>query len=255
MAITIFNLLLAGLSNGKVLSVNIGANWTAVVVEINGSRHCGLASSMEGSEPGVINHWDKRYRTGDLPDAVSLAGLVHSSRPSEVSIGMAAINALIPPRPDLWVEVNADEVIASFGTDKKIALVGHFPFVSRLAARVQQLWVLEQNPVEGDLPASAAAEIIPQADILAITAMTLMNGTFDEIMSYRRLETLTLLIGPSTPLSPILFEHGITILSGAVVEDIDNAVQSVLQGANFRQLHHHGVKLVSMVKPGLTLPD
>ncbi len=250
----IFDLLLSSISSGSVCSVNIGANWTAVVVEIDGITHCGLASSMESDSPTVLKRWEERSRSGqNMLDARQLACLVKSAVPYEVSIGMAAINALLPPRQDLWQDINADEVIAELGARKNIALIGHFPFVSRLAPRVKKLWVLEINPGKGDLPASAAPAIIPQADILAITAMTLMNATFDELMALRNKETLTMLIGPSTPLSPILFDHGISILSGAAVQNIDNAVQSVMQGANFRQLHHHGVKLVTMLKPGLMI--
>ncbi|MEI6290921.1 MAG: DUF364 domain-containing protein, partial [Chloroflexota bacterium] len=124
-----------------------------------------------------------------------------------------------------------------------------------LIPRVGQLWVLEQNPGEGDLPASDAPHIIPQADVLAITAMTLMNGTFDELIALKKQDALAILIGPSTPLSLVLFNYGISILSGAVVQDIDNTIKAVMAGANFRQLHQQGVKLVTMVKDGLNLTN
>jgi uncharacterized protein (DUF4213/DUF364 family) len=60
------------------------------------------------------------------------------------------------------------------------------------------------EPKEGDFPAEAAPEIIPQADIVAITAMTLVNKTFDGLMKLRRPNAEVVLIGPSTPLSPNL---------------------------------------------------
>ena len=52
--------------------------------------------------------------------------------------------------------------------------------------------------------------------------------------------------GSTTPLSPVLFDHGVSIISGAVVDDIDSTLRGVMQGANFHQLHHMGVRLVSM---------
>ncbi len=136
-------------------------------------------------------------------------------------------------------------MIAERGAGKRVALIGHFPFVEDLREQVSKLWVLELQPRPGDLPASAATEILPQADIVAITATTLINGTFAGLMALRNPAALTMLLGPSTPLSPILFDHGIDILSGALVENIDATLRAVSQGAGFRQIHRTGVRLVS----------
>ncbi|GAB4537623.1 MAG: hypothetical protein Kow0063_24630 [Anaerolineae bacterium] len=159
---------------------------------------------------------------------------------------MATINALLPPRQDAWVEINAEQVIARHGAGKRVAVVGHFPFIPRLREQVGKLWVLELRPVGDDLPADAAADVIPQADVLAITGTTLLNRTFEGLMALRRPEALVLVLGPSTPLSPVLFEHGVHILSGSVVEDTASVLRAVSQGANFRQIHQQGVRLVTM---------
>lgn len=105
--------------------------------------------------------------------------------------------------------------------------------------------MLEMQPQAGDLPASVAPEILPQADIVAITATTLINGTFAGLMALRNPAALTMVLGPSTPLSPILFDYGVDVLSGALVENIDATLQAVSQGAGFRQVHKAGVRLVS----------
>ncbi len=243
----LFDQLLPTLPNGRLLSINIGANWTAVVVEVNGETRCGLAATMNEASTGVTK-LPVPMDTGNLTHfaANNLAKLVFSSKPSEISIGMAAINALLPRLQSRWTDINADDVIAGKGTGKNVALVGHFPFMPRLRPRVGKLWVLEQEPHGDDLPADAAPEIIPQADILAITAMTLLNGTFENLLALRRPGTFTLLIGPTAPLSPVLFDYGVNIISGAVVGDIEATLQGVRQGLNFRQLHHQGVRLISM---------
>ena len=51
-----------------------------------------------------------------------------------------------------------------------------------------------------------------------------------------------MLVGPTTPLSPILFDHGIHVLAGAVVTDLEPVLAAVSQGASFRQIP--GVKRV-----------
>ena len=106
--------------------------------------------------------------------------------------------------------------------------------------------MLELQPRPGDLPASAAAEVVPEADVLAITATTLINRTFDGLMTLRRPDALVMLLGPSTPLTPLLFDYGVHLLSGAIVEDVDAVLMAVSQGAGFRQIHRAGVRLVTL---------
>jgi uncharacterized protein (DUF4213/DUF364 family) len=178
--------------------------------------------------------------------ARELAELARSDSLAEVSIGMAAINALLPKQEDQWVDLNAEEVIARHGAGKQVALVGHFPFIPRLRERVGKLWVLELRPQGDDLPADASKDVIPQADVLAITGTSLINRTFEGLMAHRRPEALVLVLGPSTPLSPVLFDHGVHLISGSVVEDIESVVRAASQGANFRQIHRQGVRLVTM---------
>jgi uncharacterized protein (DUF4213/DUF364 family) len=106
--------------------------------------------------------------------------------------------------------------------------------------------VLELNPQEGDLPASAAPAIIPTADVVAITAMTLVNGTFEATASLCRPDAYVLLLGPTTPLVPLFFDYGVDAISGTVIDDIVLASASVSQGGNFRQVQ--GKRLLTMVR-------
>ncbi len=239
--------LLATLPDGVVQELRVGAFWTAVIVEVAGRRRCGLASTLRqenhhhGGGPAVRDAGQLAAGT-----ARELAELAHSPRPMEAAIGMATINALLPAREELWTDLNAEAVIAQHGAGKRVAIVGHFPFIPRLRERVATLWVLEQQPQGDDLPAQSASLVIPKADVVAITGTTLLNHTFQELLSLCRPEALVLVLGPSTPLSPIMFDHGVHILSGAVVEDVESVLRAVSQGANFRQVRRQGVRLVSM---------
>ena len=115
-----------------------------------------------------------------------------------------------------------------------------------------ELFVLELNPGVDELPAEAAPNILPQADVVAITSMTLVNQSLENLLKLCNPQAKILLLGPSTPLSPILFEHNIDLLSGSVVTDINPVLDAIKQGANFRQVHRAGVRLVTMSRDRVT---
>jgi uncharacterized protein (DUF4213/DUF364 family) len=239
--------LLAALKDDvPVRDVRAGVFWTAVVVEKPGGvLSCGLASTSADKEG---HHGTPLVReAGNLLErsALELAALARSDSQLERAIGLAAINALLPRDERAWVELNAEHVIRERGAGKRVVVVGHFPFVGRLRSHVGRLSVLELHPVApADLPADRAEEVVPEADVVAITSTTLINRTFDGLISLCRPDALVLMLGPTTPLSPVLFDHGADVISGTVVEEIDRVLLGVSQGANFRQIR--GKRLVTM---------
>jgi len=222
----------------SVKDVLVGVHWTAVC-----SKGCGLASTLVGNGP----HGHNSVRdVGNLEDksAQELAQWVLSDNLLEASIGMAAINSLLDVDETQAVEINAAEVLAREGAGKNIAVIGHFPFVERLRALAGNLWVIEQKPQAGDLPEQAAEDYLPQADVVAITGTALINHTFDKLLSLCTASSLVMVLGPSTPLSPVLFQHGIQMISGAKVIDEPAALKTIQQGASFPQVK--GVRLLTL---------
>lgn len=222
-----------------VRSVLVGVHWAVVC-----SRHCGMAATL------VTNHPHGHMQIHDAgrlhqKNARELAELARSPELLEASIGVAAINSLLDVDESTAGEMNASEVLASRGRGKNVALVGHFPFIQELRPMVRNLWVIEQHPAEDEYPSEAAPDLIPQADIVAITSSTLVNHTLAGLLALCRPQAAVMLLGPSTPLSPILFDHGVTILSGARVFDEAAVLRTVGQGASFRQVE--GVKLLTFV--------
>jgi uncharacterized protein (DUF4213/DUF364 family) len=239
----LLNDLLASLpADAPVRSVLVGAHWTVVC-----SRGCGLASTITGCQP----HGHTAVRGVGrlhLKSARELAEYARSENPLEASIGVAAINSLLEVDERQAVEVNAAEVRAERGRGKNVALVGHFPFIPRLREAVGQVWVIEQHPATGEHPVEAAAELIPQANIVAITGSALINHTLDGLLALCGPNTLVMILGPSTPLSPVLFEHGATIISGTHVVDEAAVLRTVGQGATFQQIP--GVRLLTLMRDG-----
>ena len=240
----IIDRLLASLqTDAPVREVRMGAFWTAIVLDTAPPR-CGLASTLRGEEhegPPVRDAGRLLERS-----ALELAALLRSESPVEASIGMAAVNALLEVDEEACVVINAEEVIIEKGAAKKVAIVGHFPFIPRVRRVVGTLWVLEQRPREDDLPAEAAPEIIPQADVVAITGTALINHTFEELVALCRPEVYVLVLGGSAPLSSLLFDYGADAIAGTRVIDVPAVLRAVSQGATFRQIP--GKRLLTMTK-------
>jgi len=232
---------------GEIEKIIVGTRWIASVLHTSKGRTCGLSSTpVKGFVPddetqAQLDALQKKNAKSALP------ALLESKNRLERGIGLATLNALLPKDgAENWKNINAGEVIIQHGRGKHVALVGHFPFVPQVREQVGRLSVLELNPQEGDLPASEAPKIIPNANILAVTSMAFVNETMDGLLALCRPETYVIVIGPSTPLTPQLFKVGANMLCGSIVENIDGVVESVIAGDGFRQIKKKGVRLVTL---------
>lgn len=80
--------------------------------------------------------------------------------------------------------------------------------------------------------------------MVALTGSALVNHTLDGLLALCPKQATVLVLGPSTPLSPILFDHGATIVSGTRVVDEEAVLRTVSQGASFQQVK--GTKLITI---------
>jgi len=236
--------LLAGLPHEpvKLRDVRVGAFWTVVWTE----HRAGLASTQ--LRPHATHGANLVRWAGDLMrySAQELAGLLASDTTMEAALGMAAVNALLQVDESRLIDRNASEEIVRRGKGRRVAVVGHFPFVPNVRQAVGHLDVLELDPGPGELSAQEAAKVLPQADVVAITGTSLVNKTFDGLIALCRPDAFVLMLGPTTPLSPVLFDYGVDLIAGTQVIDPVEALAAASQGANFRQMR--GVRLVTMVK-------
>jgi uncharacterized protein len=244
--VTILDELLGSVQDDcPVRSVLVGAHVTIVC-----GRRCGLASTLASAGP----HGRETVRdVGRLREKSSreLAEYARSTSPLEASIGIAALNSLLHIDQSAAVDMNGLELLQRHGTGKRIALVGHFPFVPALKKSAGTLWVFEQQPIEGDLPPEAAPELIPQADVVAVTGSAFVNHTIDGLLSLSGPEAFVVVLGPSTPASAVLFDHHIDALAMAEVVDEAGAMAAIGEGASFREVP--GVRLLTVSRPGVKL--
>jgi uncharacterized protein (DUF4213/DUF364 family) len=224
----------------SVKQIQIGIHFACVV-----SKNCGLASTMLRD----CHHDDETIESGFLTrmSAKELASWALSEKIEKASIGMASINSLIDIDKSKCIEMNASDIIKENGKNKNISIIGHFPFVEELKGIAKNLWVIEKHPMPGDFPEQDALKYLPLSDIVAISGTTLINHTLEKLISLCPKKSIKIVLGPTTPLSPILFDFGIDYISGCEVIDADAILKFIAEGATFRQLKRSGnIKLLTM---------
>lgn len=208
------------------------------------TRYCGLASTPH--DPS--SHHDKMpvKEAGLLleKDPKALAYMANSPSPMESAIGMATINSLIEVDEQRCVELNAGNLLEKKGHDKRVAIVGHFPFIPRLRKVAKELWVIERNPQEGDFPEAEAENLVPQAEVIGITGTAFTNHSIGHLLGLCNSNVYVIILGGTAPLSSVLFSHGINAISGTRVVNPASALCCVSQGATFRQIK--GIRLLTM---------
>ncbi len=210
------------------------------------TRRCGLAATLPKDAlkqtPPLIKEPGRLLEK----NASELVRMSFSDSILEAAIGMASINSLIEVDEGRCIELNAGDLIAEKGKDKKVIIIGHFPFINRLRGVSRELRVIEKNPREGDLTEENADVCLPDADVVGVTGSALTNHTMDHLLSICNPEAYVVVLGDTTPLSPILFEYGVDAISGTIVVDSEQALSCISQGAKFRQIR--GIRLLTIMK-------
>lgn len=184
-----------------------------------------------------------------------LARRVKSWNFYEAALGLAAINAALNgpaaaarncgPRLDSVTNQDVFDYLLPELGGKRVAVVGHFYDMERLQA-VCELTILERKPQMGDMPDPACEYILGEQDVVIITATTLINKTLPRLLELSR-RARVVLAGPSTPLTPVMFDHGVALLGGLIVEDEARVWKAVQQGGQ-RELFEQGGRMVKVMR-------
>lgn len=168
----------------------------------------------------------------------------------ERSFAIAAINSAIDLKGPRYFTGNALELTARLAVNKKVAVVGHFPNMDHIKKVAGSFTILEKRPQEGDRKAEDAVEVIPQSDVVTVTGVTCLNDTLEGLLALKKPGAIFIVLGPTIPLSPVLFDFGIDVIGGAWVEDEAEVVKKMAQGGTAR--HVDGLKNILLPRdPGL----
>jgi uncharacterized protein (DUF4213/DUF364 family) len=230
-----------------VQDVRIGLGYTAVRLNTGA---CGLAYTFReeaGEGCSVVQ------RAGSIAgrQVTELAGWAKELNAVTAAVGLATLNALIEA-PLGTTEEDIASALRVKPSDV-VGMVGYFgPLIDFLTKRAAKLHIFERRPT-GDgrvLPDWAAAALLPECDVVLLSATTIANRTIDSLLEWPRHAREIALLGPSTPMVPDLFAaRGVTLLSGVQVIDADRVLQIVSEGGGTRSFGTAVRKLVLRLKP------
>ena len=174
----------------------------------------------------------------------------------EATIGMAAINAYYNT-PENMQNLGIDRDTGSgesiftepleYLLGKKVAVIGHFPRIEKNLGGICDLSVLERKPSGNDFLDSACEYILPEQEVVFITGVTFTNKTLPRLLELTR-NARTVMVGPTVPVTPILFHHGVDSVAGFYVTDIGLMRNLVSQAAYF-QIFKCGGRVVYDLAP------
>ena len=213
-------------NDAPVKDVRVGVSWTGVW-----GKYCGLAKTY-----GIpVAHGNYTRDMGHLAEksTLELAQYARSWNLVEASIGVATIGSMF--KAEKSVDVNARDIIFEKGRGKKVAVSGAFPFTPQLKKIAGELWVFELNqshidPAQGIITETAAEHIVPQSDVVIITGSTLINKSAERLLELARMaKAYTVVLGPSTPMSEVWFDYGVSLVAGAEVTQPEAVLKKLSQ--------------------------
>ena len=221
----LYDMLLDGIDTAApVAGTQMGQCWTAVET----AEHFGMAMTTPvDTAPRLLNgdHIGMSLR--------ELATACRSWNLTEAGYGMAAVNAFYNT-PARLEQLNAYEPFEHYCTDgldlrgRHIGVVGHLNMPPSIREQAASVRILERSPRPGDYPDSACDWLIPQCDVVIMTASTLVNKTLPHLLELCR-DAYTILAGPSCPLCPGLLELGIDRIAGLVITDVNGMKDKILR--------------------------
>jgi len=211
----------------KLADIRIGLSYTAIQLD-NGN----IGLSYTARTP-IGESCTRLKESGQFigKDAYSILQWLNSDIPLARTIALATANALIPLDS---IKIFKGSVIKKLGLteDDKIGMIGFFaPMIPILREYTSQIYIFDKGKNVSQLsPLEDMPIILPQCSIIFISSTTIINGTYNDVLRLCSNAREIIMIGPSTPMLPKVFEEtNITWLSGRKIIDSEKLLEVVSQ--------------------------
>ena len=222
-----------------VQQVIIGLSYTAVTLSNGdvGIAATGIAQEACCAGSGDVTDYEDR-------PASDLLARITASDPMARTMALALVNALNHRHLLQLPEDDGNRMLLdhfSILSGARVAMVGYFPPLVRLLETHQvPMTIIDDARGLGD-KAVFNRQLHSWADVLLITATSIINNTTEAILGHAGPELKTILLGPSTPMVPEAFDHlPIHMLAGTAIVDPEQSLKVIRHGGGARALKPHG---------------
>jgi len=215
--------------NRRIADLRVGLSYVAVKLDDGAT---GIAALLPDLTPKGFTVLKEAGTYAGSASTDTLTCLIKGRNHLHRAMGLATANALIAPCSDQAEDREATTYF-DLQPGEKVAMVGLFsPLVERIRATGAMLTVIEKNPERLEvLSNDDKQKALKDCDVAIITATTLLNNTFEEMVGMLGSPRLVALMGPSTPLLPGVFQDTpFTHLGGAVVANPARVMQIISEG-------------------------
>ena len=220
--------------NKKVEDLRIGLCYTSVLLS-NGQL--GLAYTFHSRQsPPCKNSLEAGSIKGK--DTAEVIRYALSDNLLESSVGLATVNALVNQQIENAIEGDILDVI-SLNNNDTVGMIGFFgPLIDPIKKSVKKLYIFEEKIIVNSpdvYPSEKTAQILPECDVIIISATTLINKTIDPLLMQANDAREAIILGATTPFLPDVFiSKGVTMLSGIKVVDEKRLLRITSEGGGMR---------------------
>ncbi len=180
--------------------------------------------------------------------AMDLLSNLSSKEPLKIAAAIATLNALSATCfnkgliGDCKLTINMDAKDAvDLSASRSVVLIGALvPFLQALKKRGGSWWIIEkdQRTLRSDemahfVPVGRSSEVIPKADVLVVTGVTLVNHTLEAILELAKSDAEVVVVGPTASMLPEpMFERGVSVVGGVLVKEPDRLLDVLAAGGS-----------------------
>ena len=178
-----------------------------------------------------------------------LDNMFQKDSPLKKTLGIAVINALATTcweqgkqDKDFILEVNQDPIDnINIEEGSHTVIVGALvPYIKDLIKNNRSLSILELDPstlkgkeLDHYVPPNKAHEVVPKADYMIITGVTLINDTLEGLLKMTKPEAKVIVVGPTVSMMPgALFKRNVDYVGGVEVTDPDKLLDVIGEGGS-----------------------
>ncbi len=220
----------------RIADLRIGLGYTAVTLESGKAGvACMLRHRLDGGACSLLS------QAGTLAgmDVQQAIPLFRSHNVVEASIGLATLNALCEWQEGEGVSNEDFGELLHIGSSDRVGMVGHIaPVVKTIRQRAKECIVFDEGKTgqDGITDTDQESEVLPECDVVILSATSLLNQTFDTLLTQSAGAREMCVMGPSTPLVPELFhERGVTLLAGRRFTDADALLRIVSEAGGTKR--------------------